>query len=139
VKTKATEKTSDKFTKEEKENFSVVYEYTFKNSFDAIKVMQKHLPSINIPEKRFGEIFNAQMHSKKLTLTTQEVTEMDKLQYLIQKEKETYDLSVNNLVAKQNLNQKKYEEMKKEHTKNRFFQNEIYEIIKKREIINPKK
>ncbi len=125
-------KTSDKFTKEEKEKFSVVYEYTFKNSFDAIKSGQKNLPASGLSEQKFGEILTAQFGGTKPTLTSTEQIAADKLNKLIEKDKEEYDKQVNKVVLAQNLAPKKYKQMKEEHLKNRLFQNEIYEIIIKR-------
>ena len=136
---KSKEKTSEKFTKEEKEKFSVIYEYALKNSFDAAKAILDNYRKISIPEKRFGEIFSAQFGGKAVELTPTEKIEMDKFTELMKKGKQANDDQVNKIVVAQKLDQKKYQEMKKENNQNHVFQNEIYEIIQKRQIINSKK
>ena len=136
---KSKDKKVEKFSQEEKEKFSFVYEYTFKNTFDGIKSAQKHLPSTKLSEARFGATLSAQFGGQKVTLTPEEQVEMDKLVKLVEQDKKVYDDQVNKIVVAQNLDPKKYLTMKEEHTKNRFFQNEIYEIITKREILAPKK
>ena len=136
---KSKEKTSDKFTKEEKEKFSVIYEYALSNSFDATKAILENYKKITIPEKRFGEIFSAQFGGKAVELTPTEKIEMDKFTELMKKDKQANDDQVNKIVLAQKLDQKKYQEMKKEYSQNHIFQNEIYEITQKRQIINSKK
>ncbi len=129
---KSKEKITEKFTKEEKGKFSVVYEYTTENSFDAIKSGQKNLPASGLSEQKFGEILTAQFGGRKPTLTPTEQAAAINLNKLIEKDKQEYDKQVNKVVLAQNLTLKKYEQMKEEHLKNRFFQNEIYEIILKK-------
>ena len=110
--------------------FYKVYDYLLREPFNPLEAMQKLLPQTGFTEERMTEILQAEAIGRKVELSEQEKADRQKLQALLQKEKEKYDAEIEKMMQRENITSKKFGEIKKEFRRNPELQKKVYEIVK---------
>lgn len=115
-------KVKEKFSNKEITSFLIIYKHTLDFPFDMVSAMKKSAKEIQITEERLSEILQNQFAGNTIQLSDMEIKEMQKLQSLMNIEKQKYEVDVNKFIAAHNLSQEKYILIKKQYDTNIKFQ-----------------
>ena len=121
----------NKYSDQELQSFYKIYLHIANNPFETLQVMQSLLSKVNITEERMGEIMEADAMGKIITISEQEKKSLEDIRKLLLKEKEKYDAQIVEMIKKEKLSLKKYEEIKAAFLKDRQLQQRAQNLFEK--------
>jgi light-regulated signal transduction histidine kinase (bacteriophytochrome) len=121
-------KEKEEYSKKELQTFLKIYKHTLDAPFDPVISMQKNTSKIKITEERLTQILQAQFAGNTVSLTDEEIIEMDKLKQMMELDKQAYNKALEEYIISQKMAPSKYEEIEKLYHSNTKFQKKVTKL-----------